>query len=202
MSQDLQRHRRADAGGEFEFVVHARGVAVHHLEGDAEAAFAARTGQNADDLESLRAALGDDFPPSHFHQLAIEFARSADHFGVGGHGGGDLAAGRGARLTQIARVAQARHGQRGVEKRRGEVGRGTAVGAERDPLAGESAHFGEAGQNVALNRMVGREVGVEGQSAHLGVGEHGGVFAGAVVEVGGRGDVVLDYEFQHGRVAG
>ena len=67
--------------------------------------------QQADSLETFRAALADDLALADLHQTAVEFGRAADHFGVGGHCGSDFPAGVGARFGKFVRVAQPGKGQ-------------------------------------------------------------------------------------------
>ena len=121
---------------------------------------------------------------------------------MGRHGRGDLAAGRGARGRKSTRVGETGEAERGVDERDGEVGRGATVHAERDAVSGDSAHFGETSQNVALNRVVGLQVGVERKSLHFGAGQHGAVFSRAVVAVGGGSLAVRDQGLVGRAVAG
>ena len=70
----------ADARARFELIVHAARVAIRDFEGDAHASFADHAGQEAENLEALRAALGDaDLAQAPLDQAAERAAQRTRH---------------------------------------------------------------------------------------------------------------------------
>ena len=118
------------------------------------------------------------------------------------HGSCDLPAGGPARFAQITRITNARHAERGAGQWDGEIRRGTAVNAESDFIHFNAAHFGECFQDLFLNGVIKVEIIFKRQSAHFGKSQHGSMLAGAVIEIGGRCDILFNNLLQLGCIPG
>jgi hypothetical protein len=107
LAQDLDDHGRAYTRAVCQVESGAGWISVRDLERDPHPGRVGPqdVGKQANDLVALRTTLADDLSLAGSHQLLVELPVGTDHFRIGCHRRGDLAAGGGAGLRKLTRIA-------------------------------------------------------------------------------------------------